>query len=293
MPSLFDALNRVTLPPPFVAPIPDAREVVVFTIHNEIPYHLTVLNARPGWYTIVPTNEISATIGDIAGVDERIDYLDELPRFYVIALFYLSSDTFLVRPLSEADATQRGWNHAEPRQLHLVRGSVNPFDVLVARDLAGTLIFDSVDMRLGNYEKSRRFREYLRVGGMTRTDNNWSDAYLIINKRYQELRKKREQEERIRMMQELRASTEDTLRFELAFMGAELEGWQESGSEYVVSWSYNGASYSMRVSREMRIESAGICLAGTDRQHNLSSIVGVMEEARRLHRFDLDRGLWK
>ena len=74
------------------------------------------------------------------------------------------------------------------------------------------------------------------------------------------------------------------VRWHLEFMGAELNSWHESGNEYRITWTHGGQTHSMDVARSGFVESAGVCLEGTDRRHNLSSIVAVMQEHARLGR---------
>ena len=71
------------------------------------------------------------------------------------------------------------------------------------------------------------------------------------------------------------------MSWHLAFVGAEFLGWHEAGEGYEVRWRHGGHEYRTRLRQDLQVESADICLDGTDLRHNLSSIVAVMEEGRR------------
>ena len=101
-------------PSDFVAPIPNAEQVEVFTVQDNVPYQLKVVRPMVGWFQLSPDRHDDdawkwATIGRRADVHERIDYLNQLPRFYVIMLYRLAAQTWLCIPFNRSDAEQRGW----------------------------------------------------------------------------------------------------------------------------------------------------------------------------------------
>jgi hypothetical protein len=263
---------------PFVAPIPDAHDVYVWTIQDEVPYRVRIWHPDPGWWWVEPTAQTRGRIFEPAGAGEILEYLDELPRIYVIILFRVAERTWLCTPLNAADAAQRGWASGEPRVLHLAWGTIEPYDVVSARLLSQTVLFDSVADRL----ESRLWTEHAQVGNATSAD--FARAMEIVNAEIDRRRK----EEREKALAEQRTTLEGNIRWHLEFAGANLVGWKEQGEGVRVEWEYGGQRYDMRVSRNMRIESAGVCLSGGDRHFNLSSIVSVMEERNRRYEDDDD-----
>ena len=286
--SLVDVVEQVGshTPKPFIAPIPDAEVVDVFTLQDGIPYTFKLRAQSPGWWQVVPVSKSWAHLGEVPQSCDILAYLDQLPRFYAICCFRLSERTWLVVPYNASDTAQRGWPNGEPRAMHLVRHAIRPFDVVVTRSLAGTLLYEDLDTRLGNwlFTESLRFAvEEDSIEPSASTRNDFKNAYQIVYHRKVELKAEAQRQ----AIEKQHYTTEGKLRWQLAFMGANLESWLESGEGYKVTWSHEGERYSMRLRRDKRIASAGICLDRTDSSHNLSSIVAVMEEAKRLERFDL------
>jgi len=268
-------------PQPFTAPIPNAEQVEVFTLQDNVPYRFRLRDAEPGWWVVTPETKAKARLDEPAQPCDMLAYLTALPRFYVICCFRLAEGTWLVVPYNASDAAQRGWPDGEPRVMHLVCHAVKPFDVATARFLAGTLLYDGLDDRLGLCAHGHLLRSELgtQAGAATlKVNGGFQNAYNIILKRRQEL----EAETRRQAVEHQRQTTEGELRWQLEFMGADLKAWSEVGNGYSVTWEHEGRSYTTTLQRDRRVASAGICLDRTDAQHNLSSIVRVMEEAERL-----------
>ncbi len=266
--SLLDAFERVVdhVPVEFVAPVPDAETVSVFSLQGGVPYWFELHDPTPGWWHVIPSSKSRAGLGDAVEVSERLNYLWQLEKFAVLTLFPVSATTWLVVPFNEADAMQRGWQNSGPRLMYLVAGSLSGCDVVKARNMAGILLYDCP---LHLYQYLPVSRELF--------------AKRIIEGHLIEMRKRRAELE----AEERKASVEDRARWQLGFMGATLLDWRELGSSYEVTWEHEGATWTMPLTRDLRIESAGICLAGTDGQHNLSSIVEIMQTGRKLKRYDM------
>lgn len=266
--SLLDAFERVVnhVPVEFVAPVPDAETVRLFSLQENVPYWFELRDPKPGWWHVIPETKSDAGLGEEVEIFERHEYLRQLPKFSVITLFPLSESVWLVVPFNESDAAQRGWKNSSPRLMHLVTGLPGECDTAMARDMGGTLLYDGLSHLWQHLPTSRELFARRIIEG-----------HLIeMQKRQAEL----EAEER-------KASIEDRARWQLEFMGATLLDWRELGSSYEVTWEHEGATWTMPLTRDLRIESAGICLAGTDRQHNLSSIVEIMKTGRKLKRYDM------
>ena len=276
---LIDQIGRINVRP-FLAPVPDAGSVVVSTIQEGIRFRYRIAR-DPGWWVLYCDQTTVRRVESPTSMFDIVHYLEALPRFLVIAVHRLHEDTWMVVPWNYGDAGQRGWSGGEPRAVHLVRDSVRPFDILVARRLGPTLLYDTMDAGLGTASVSEEARALFdsrnddaSVPGAPREMEEAHDllrGYVLGLRRAERLRDERER----------RDSVEGKLRWHLGFMGADLVGWHEAGEGYEVRWSYEGREYTTTLRRDFQVASAGICLDGTDQRHNLSSIVAVMEEARR------------
>lgn len=284
MMSLLDTALRFAnyKPQSFVAPIPTNGIVDVFTLQNGVPLRYVVRNQRPGWYEINPGNR--NLVGKEAKINEIDEYLQSLPRFYAIVGVPSGENTWLVFPYNASDAAQRGWKNGEPKQVYLVNEKIEPLEVIVTRNLAGILLYQGLDYRLGEHAKSDAYRnapDKPAYGGQS-----WGNAYDMVVNWY-----KRMEQDAIRTRLETQTmNATERMKFMLEFMGASLVSAEKLGRGYQVVWQApDGHTYKMAVQEDGRIAVAGFCLDGTDSQHNLSSIVAVMEEGQRRRRPDIHR----
>lgn len=219
---------------------------------------------------------------------EIIDYLTQLPRFYIIALFPVSDTAWLTLPFNRADAAQRGWPAGCPRPVHLIRHRLESFDVAIARSMGGVLLYDDIDERLGLTSRGDLLRQCLRSGGNPLPQNaDFTNAYNILIDRLAQQRQEQAAAEAVQAS----LSLEGSIRQQLDFVGATLVNW-EGGQTIKITYEYNGMQRTVEVGRDFRTLSAGICLDGTDSRYDLASVITVLEEARRLHRFDLPEEDW-
>ena len=121
------------------------------------------------------------------------------------------------------------------------------------------------------------------------TGANYGVAQDIIRQREVELERRKRELERLEREAVLRGSLETRVQQHLDFMGADMVQWEEEGEGVRVTWEYEGYRHTSRIARDTSVLSAGICLSGTDREHNLSTLVATIQEARELHRFDMPR----
>jgi len=276
---LIDEIGRIRVRP-FLAPIPDAENVVVTTVQEGVQFNYR-LAREPGWWVLHCDQVGVRRVEAPTSMFEMVQFLAALPRFLAIAVHRLRADTWLVAPWNSSDAAQRGWRDGEPKAMHLVRDGIRPFDVVVARRLGRTLLYDCLDEGLGAAPAGEAVRESfgsdtedVRALGVT---PEMRRAHSILEDYGAAVRRA----ERERAENERQTSLEGRLRWHLAFVGAELLGWHEAGEGYEVRWRHGGQEYRTSLRRDFQVQSAGICLDGTDPRHNLSSIVAVMEEGRR------------
>ena len=167
--------------------------------------------------------------------------------------------------------------------------------------LVHLLLFNQVASRLSVQDDVRACRGALGGDDAPLVAPSFVHAWHIVYQRVLEERCRAEEERRRlarlhaeEKRRERMATTEGRLRWYLKFMGADMVGWREEGEGFRVTWEYDGHTHSARIGRNLRLDSAGICLGhrGQERQQNLSSVVAVIQEARRRHRFDMPRESW-
>ena len=72
------------------------------------------------------------------------------------------------------------------------------------------------------------------------------------------------------------------LRDNLSHAGARLVDYLERTDSFRVTYLVDGQQYTSSVDkRDLTVQSAGICLDGTDRNFDLASLVGVLREGQR------------
>jgi len=270
-----------------VAPVLEAGEVRISTLIEQTPYHLDVVDAAPGWWELRPLDDRQARIVGQPLPARVVDYLYQLPAFRVIAVYRLGRHSWLVYPWNAGDARQRGWPTTEatvtrsgtpvPRPMHLVTApTIRPFDVIVARDLNGQLLYDQYDHRTVWPPLARRSQDNLaseKVWGQDAGDSGGLPQSFGAATSLHRARWEMEKQERERQRQ---ASIETRLQDALAYSGAELRSWDEEGNGFRVRWQVDGEEFSTQIGRDEFVRSAGICLSGRDADYSLSAIVHVM-----------------
>jgi len=259
---------------PFLAPIVDADTSYVFTVQGNAPYFLKVKDATPGWWIVNPMSTHTAELEREAMPHEYIPYLDQLPRRTAYTLFQSSETSWMCLLCNSAEP---------PVRLHLVRDVLVPLEAVRMRRVGDVLLYgETVGPSVMDLEG------FLANVGCTPNRGLRNAARLIITHRRQ-VEDERHKQARAQMVE----STEDGFRRQLQFAGADLDGWRELPNGYQIRYSLSGLEMPPLVlGRDGKVVTAGICLDGTDRYHNLSSIVHVMQRARQLQRFDLDEELW-
>lgn len=285
---LLDVLDRVeqVKPESFLAPIPDANTIRLFSVQKGIPFWFSIgeFDRTPGWYMVKPVYGQIAILGGEAQAIQYLEYLDQLPRFFVIALYAISEHAIMVVPFNQGDANQRGWLHGTPRIMHLTRGhSILPFSIVIAREMAGVLLYDSPSVGWpGGANYSSSLWENLQEFGDTfpgydgAYPGNFRNAWHIVCDEW-----KRREEDRLKAERDAKlATTQGQIEHRLAIGGASLLNWREAGDTYRITWEFEGQSYTQTFTKDLRLSVAGICLAGGDRDQDLTSIVPIMQQWR-------------
>lgn len=286
--SLLDVVRKVVdhKPPRFAAPILDTDQTEVFVHLDDIPYRFVVDGVSPGWWIFEPHGNKAVAVEKATSIS-TFTLKSRLPLFYVINCYPVSKTATLAVPLNNSDAAQRCWPNGEPRIVHLVGGidSLSSMDVFSAARMGSTMLYAGRESPPGTFIASHMAKRSIEDGwtNVTALCSEFQSARRIVLDRIEEMRR----EEELRRIQEQKSSLEETLRWHLEFMDAELVGWRDSTDGILVRWKIEGREHEVRLRRDLRGSSVGICLSGTDSHHNLSSIIYVMEEARRRNRFDL------
>lgn len=274
----------------FIAPLPEGT-IDLLSVQNGIPYWFQITNETPGWYTLKPSVERTVDMLGARGSStfkfahpigepqpyQIEDYLNQLPHFNVIALYPVSQGSWLCVPHSVGDTKQRGWD-GKPKVFTLCSENIEPLDVVRVANLAGTLIYHEVSKLVQEAQRAKDLLDGVDQPS-AKLNSDWWVAFKLVTERVSQIRQ-----------QAKPMSLEENLKHSLGFVGAELVNYKEIiGGQLSVTYSYQGMTWTLpKVDKNLRIQSAGICLSGTDRQHNLSSIVEVMHEARKLRRADLN-----
>jgi len=296
--SLLSVLERVAehTPEPFIAPIPQANTVDIFSVQSDIPYKFTLQNARSGWWNVLPRSKIHAGLGTRIWPHEKFSYLAQLPRFYVIAIAQVNATTWLVTPFNIADAAQRGWKNGEPKQIFLT-GYIEQFDVVVARKLDQILLYEGHNTRIATF--AREYIDNHQYDNFVGKDKSFNHALNIIRAiRAQEKQRELEEEKRLRehaqqkKLQEFSKNAKSYAEHQLQMVGAELQDFSKIDDGYEITWEFDGVRFTVPVFDNLQVQSAGICLAGTDSFHSLPMIVQTMQDARVKNRYDLNEEYW-
>ena len=275
--SLLDTLNRVSnfQPEPFVTPVwnPHMR---ILSVQDNIPIWCDVNVRIPGWWNVTPGSKLglhytAATLSP-AMPWQQYTFLEQLPqRFYAITLFRVRENTWLCVPYNAADAAQRYWLNSTPREVYLVNENISQLMCVSVRLFSNVLLYESPARLTAESSPSLQL------------------AQDIVRDREVRLEQRQRELERLEREAVARNSLEGRVQHHLDFMGASVVQLEEEGEGVRVTWEYKGYQHTSRIMRDMSGLSAGICLSGTDREHNLSTLVATIQEARELHRFDMPR----
>jgi hypothetical protein len=251
---------------PFVAPhVPDAP---VRTLVEGMVLELEPEPADFEGWGVYQARDDRAVLQREALIYEREEYLERFPKLRVHLVRRLEGRTWLAYPGNHSDMRQR-IGQPRPLLVHLVDGGA-PFDGAIVR-VAGTVcLYDGPDRRADPVlaRKMRRAlgeptpSDMLDIGGVT--PEQWT-AYDI---------------EWRRIERALEQTAERRLERALEEAGGELLDVREGDAYWNVEWrAPDGTSrYSAIQKDDLTVVSAGLCLAGRDREFDIQSLVGVVDE---------------
>lgn len=137
---------------------------------------------------------------------------------------------------------------------------VQLFDRVVARYDGANCIFQGPDRQ--DYAIAEAMREGLELGKCP-TINGFS----LLDKECFNI-----------ALANRRDPNEDKMKNYIKRAGGIYKGHKERNNTYTVEFEISGQKFTSVVDKNLRVEAAGICLNGTDRQHDLQSLISVISE---------------
>jgi hypothetical protein len=222
-----------------------------------------------GWGIFQPSKAQSATLIEEASLAQIETYLKSFQSFRLRLVQCLQSTTWLAYPVNEADVLQRV-GLVRPVPVHLVTEGTT-FDQIVARFDGQSWWFESLDRRddpmvaetLRSELKRLTPPEALRFKGMT---PEMRCTYDLVAQRTEGMSQHRQDERRLQQA--------------LKTGGGELQTFHEHPDYWTVDWTTSdGERHTSAIAKnDLTVISSGICLSDRDRDFDLQSLVGVMED---------------
>ena len=255
----------------FLAPC--VREGLVKTRVSGIIYNFTPKPRNfEGWGIFQPIDEKTAVVIDEPTLPQMEAYFKLLSPLRLRLAYPLQGKTWLAYPANESDAKQR-FGMAKPVAVHLVTDAVT-FEQVIARWDGSYWWFDECDRRADPL-----VLEYLKSGlknvispkelhfkGITPEMRSLYDLVTQKNQKfYAQMQQKRD---------------EKLLSKALQQGGGELNSFRDRSDHWLVEWTTaDGERHASAIAKnDLTVISSGICLSGRDRDFDLQSLVGVMEQ---------------
>lgn len=271
---IFDTLDRLAqaerefLRAEFLAPVLRGRGVSV-----RIAGVRCTLRVEPaefaGWGVFRPLSHTKARCVAKASMAQRRRYLDLLPAVQLVTC-QTHGEELLAVPANPTD----GRFAIEGLVRVMLAEEVDLFDRIIARFDGAGFWFDEADARSDPAVAAYLRRSLIEMLAPERLEHSGIEPghRAAYAGQYNARMEARLADERCRG--ELR------LRNALRQAGASLSDFAAIGDAYRVTYEVDGRRHISFVrSRDLTIQSAGICLSGQDQNFDLNSLVGVMREA--------------
>ncbi|MEG4572312.1 hypothetical protein QUA56_06390 [Microcoleus sp. N3A4] len=222
-----------------------------------------------GWAIFEPVNENVAAVIEEPIWPQVAEYLQLLMPIRLHLACVLQGQTWLAYPVNESDAKQRT-GAAKPVPVHLVtKGS--QFEQSVARWDGDCFWFEEIDRR-ANPLHSEKLRialkelilpQDVRFKGMT---PEMRTVYELVSRNIKYF--------------DPNVQAEQRLQRALKMGGGELRDFCDRQNYWLVEWtSESGEHHTSAIAKnDLTVMSAGICLSGLDKDFDLQSLVGVVED---------------
>lgn len=224
-----------------------------------------------GWGIFVPADERTASLLEPAAPPIVDRYLALFPAVRLRLAFRLDGRSWCAFPANISDAEQR-FGTVGPVTVQLAE-QVNPFERIIGSWDGSTYWFVSSDRRADPRIRDRLNEalaadigpDDLRVRGLTPEDRCAYELRWNLTTTARRAREERQDLER--------------LERGLAQGGGTLDGYMDRGDVWVVRWRTAAGEGQRSVIRknDLTVVGAGICLSGQDRNFDLQSLVGVIE----------------
>jgi hypothetical protein len=222
-----------------------------------------------GWGLFQPVNQQTATLIAEADLPDIAAYLRHFPALRLRLAYRLRNQTWLAYPVNEADMRQR-FKTVKPMPVHLVTEG-NAFEQIIARWNGASCWFEEIDRRddptiaeaLQSHLKQLTPVEELRFKGIT---PEMRSLYDLVTQSTEGFAHPQRDEKRLRQA--------------LKIGGGDLHQFQDRGDYWTVDWiTSDGVRHTSAIAKDdLTVVSSGICLSGRDRDFDLQSLVGVMED---------------
>ncbi|MCC5637967.1 hypothetical protein LC593_19425 [Nostoc sp. CHAB 5844] len=222
-----------------------------------------------GWGIFQPVDVKTATVVEEADLPQIAEYLQHFPQIRLRLAHQLQGRTWLAYPVNEVDMRQR-LQVVKPIAVHLVTEGV-VFEQIIARWNGQSCWFEDIDRRtdpmiveiLQSAVKQLTPVEELQFRGITPEIRT---VYELATKRIEGFNQPQQDEKRLRKA--------------LRMGGGELHQFHDRGDYWTVDWTTaDGIRHSSAIAKtDLTVISSGICLSGYDRDFDLQSLVGVMEQ---------------
>ncbi|WP_138496862.1 hypothetical protein [Nostoc sp. PA-18-2419] len=222
-----------------------------------------------GWGIFQSVDEKIAMVMEEADLPQIAEYLQHFPQIRLRLAHQLRGQTWLAYPVNEADMRQR-LQMVKPIAIHLVTEGII-FDQIIARWTGQSCWFEEIDRRtdpaivetLQSALKQLIPVEELQFKGITPEIRT---VYELATRQIQGFGQPQQDEKRLRKA--------------LRMGGGELKQFHDRGDYWTVDWTTaDGVRHSSAIAKtDLTVISSGICLSGYDRDFDLQSLVGVMEQ---------------
>lgn len=222
-----------------------------------------------GWGIFKAVDQKTAKLVEEADLPQIAEYLQNFPQIRLRLAHQLQRQTWLAYPVNEADARQR-LKVVKPIAVHLVSEGV-VFEQITARWNGQSCWFEEIDRRtdpaivetLQSAVKQLTPVKELQFLGITPEIRT---VYELASQRIEGFTQPQQDERRLRKA--------------LQLGGGELRQFQDRGDYWTVDWTTaDGVRHSSAIAKtDLTVVSSGICLSGRDRDFDLQSLVGVIEE---------------
>lgn len=221
-----------------------------------------------GWGIFQPVDEKIAELVDEPSLPQLAEYLKLLQPLRLRLAYALQGQTWLAYPMNESDAKQR-IGTAKPVAVHLVSEGT-PFELAIARYDGSTWWFEELDRRadpivaetLTDAFKKLTPKEELHFKGIT------PEMRTVYDLATQPIKDWQHKQDEKRLTAALRQG------------GGELQKYSEFADRWLVEWTTTDGEHhtSAIAKKDLTVISSGICLSGRDRDFDLQSLVGVIED---------------